>query len=317
MIAQTPTQNIVLASVMIPEIVEHTEPVMAIEVLTTEPVEPQWTCEICNISVKASSKSKHIKTKKHTQKMTNHTKSKTKPVIPVKPIEYTISQQKPVVPPKPAYLTHPTVKTLDDTQREQVIRETLARYNIFVKDEEGIKELVALKRWKNLNPETYRKYIDLLFTNYPWFARIETFDVQEYDTYTLLDIIDEGFNGYNYSRHFDDCFEEVEQLAQSNPNRAQERRQILDQVLEKEGFTIRSSKEEILFFHKWKDADNPTFEKYMKRMFENTDDLPKTLDRVVINDQNELEYWYTKPNGKLKHKCEKINFVYNDMFWGE
>lgn len=231
-----------------------------------------------------------------------------KPIIPQKLVKYS-PPKKPVVP-----TTKPTVKPLDDAQREQVIRETLARYNIFVKDEKGIKELIALKRWKNLNPETYRKYIDLLFTNYPWFPIIETFDVQEYDTYTFLDIIDEG---YNYSRNFEDCFEEVEQLAQTNPNRAQERRQILDQVLEKEGFTILSGKEEIFFFHKWKDADNQTFEKYMKRMFENTDELPKVLDRVVINDENELEYWYTKSNGKLKHKCEKIDYVYNDMFWGE
>jgi hypothetical protein len=53
-------------------------------------------------------------------------------------------------------------------------------------------------------------------------------------------------------------------------------------------------------------------------MFEDTDELlPKVLDRVVINDENELEYWYTKPNGKVKHKYEKIDYVYNDMFWGE
>jgi len=309
---QNLTQNIVLASVMIPEIVGYTEPVMAIEVL----VEPQWTCEICDISVKASSKSKHMKTKKHTQKETQKmTKPTTKPVIPVKPIEYTVTQPKPVAPPKPSKPStpvHPTLQTLDATQREQVIRETLARYNIFVKDEEGIKELVALERWKNLNPETYRKYVDLLFTNYPWFPRIETFEV-EYSNGSFLNITDEG---YNYLRQFDDCFEEVEQLAQNNPNRAQERRQILDQVLEKAGFFIHSSKEEILFFQEWKDADAPTFEKYMKRMFEHSE-LPKVLDRVVINDKNELEYWYTKPNGKLKHKCEKIDYVYNDMIWGE
>ena len=228
-----------------------------------------------------------------------------KPISPQKLVKYSPSE-KPVVP------INPLVKPLDDAQREQVIRETLAQYNIFVKDEEGIKELVALERWKNLNPETYRKYIDLLFTNYPWFARIETFEV-EYSNGSFLNITDEG---YNYLRQFDDCFEEVEQLAQTNPNRAQERRQILDQVLEKEGFVIRSNKEEILFFQEWKDVDNQTFEKYMKRMFEHSD-LPKVLDRVVINDKNELEYWYTKPSGKLKHKSEKIDYVYNDMLWGE
>jgi hypothetical protein len=75
-----------------------------------------------------------------------------KPLIPQKLVEYS-PPQKPVVP-----TTKPTVKPLDDAQREQVIRGTLVQYNIFVKDQEGIKELIALKRWKNLNPETYRKY---------------------------------------------------------------------------------------------------------------------------------------------------------------
>lgn len=302
----------VMATVVL-DPVASTEPVLAtvVDVYVASVVEPQWICEMCNVSVKASNQSKHIKTKKHTQKETQKmTNSKTKPVIPVKSTEYT--QSKPVIPPKPTNLIKPTVKTVDATQREQIILETLARYNIFVKDEEGIKELVALERWKNLNLETYRKYVDLLFTNYSWFARIETFEV-DYSNGSFLNITDEG---YNYLRQFDDCFEAVEQMAQTNPNRAQERRQILEQVLEKEGFVIRSNKEEILFFQEWKDADNQTFEKYMKRMFEHSE-LPKVLDRVVINDKNELEYWYSKPNGKLKHKSEKIDYVYNDMFWGD
>jgi hypothetical protein len=87
---QNTTQNTVeIATIIEPimatvvELAQPTEPVMVTEVvvakLAVEPTnnettviepksEPEWTCELCNITVKAVSKYKHMKTKKHVQK---------------------------------------------------------------------------------------------------------------------------------------------------------------------------------------------------------------------------------------------------------